>query len=61
VEAFANLRYLLFGGEEVVYFLDAMLAKELNTGRGVQGAAPVRASAHRWVRRKLRDPAGRTI
>jgi transposase len=44
-----------------VYMPDAVLAKELNTGRRVKGAAPVRDAAHRRMRRKLRDPAGRAI
>ena len=44
-----------------VYMPDAVLAKELNTGRRVRGAAPVRDPAHRRMRRKLRDPVGRAI
>lgn len=44
-----------------VYVPDAVLAKELNTGRRVKGAAPVRDSAQRHLRRKLRDPVGRAI
>lgn len=44
-----------------VYMPDAVLAKELNTGRRVKGAAPVRDPAHRRMRRKLRDPVGRAI
>jgi len=44
-----------------VYMPDAVLARELNTGRRVKGAAPVRDAAHRRMRRKLRDPAGRAI
>ena len=44
-----------------VYMPDAVLAKELNTGRRVKGAAPVRDAAHRRMRHKLRDPVGRAI
>ncbi len=44
-----------------VYMPDAVLAKELHTGRRVKGAAPVRDPAHHRMRRKLRDPAGRAI
>lgn len=44
-----------------VYMPDAVLARELNTGRRVKGAAPVRDPAHRRMRRKLRDPAGRAV
>ncbi len=43
------------------YLPDAVLAKELNTGRRVKGAAPVRDPAHRRMRRKLRSPVGRAI
>jgi len=44
-----------------VYMPDSVLAKELNTGQRVKGAAPVRDPAHRRLRRKLRDPVGRAI
>jgi len=44
-----------------VYMPDSVLAQELNIGRPVKGAAPVRDPAHRRMRRKLRDPLGRTI
>ena len=44
-----------------VYVPDAVLAKELNTGRRVQGAAPVRDRAQRRMGRKLRDPEGRAV
>jgi len=44
-----------------VYMPDAVLAKELNTGRRVKGAAPVRDPAHRRMRRKLRSAVGRAV
>jgi len=44
-----------------VYMPDAVLAKELNTGRRVKGAWPVRDPAHRRRRWKLRHPVGRAI
>jgi len=44
-----------------VYMPDAVLAKELNTGRRVKGAAPVRDPAHRRMRQKLRSRLGRAI
>jgi transposase/IS5 family transposase len=44
-----------------VYMPDSVLAKELQIGRRVKGAAPVRDPAHHRMRRKLRDPAGRAI
>lgn len=44
-----------------LYVPDAVLARELNTGRRVQGAAPVRDPAQKRMRRKLRSPCGRAI
>lgn len=44
-----------------VYLPDSVLAKELQIGRRVKGAAPVRDPAHHRMRRKLRAPAGRAI
>jgi hypothetical protein len=44
-----------------LYLPDAVLAKELNTGRRVVGAWPVRDPTHRRMRRKLRDPVGQAI
>jgi len=44
-----------------VYVPDAVLAKELNTGRRVKGAWPVRDPAHRRLRRKLRGAGGRAL
>jgi transposase/IS5 family transposase len=44
-----------------LYLPDPVLAKELNTGRRVQGAAPVRDPAQRSMRRKLRHRVGRAI
>jgi transposase len=44
-----------------VYMPDSVLAKELQIGRRVKGAAPVRDPAHHRMRRKLRAPAGRAI
>lgn len=56
----ANVHALEAQGVDV-YVPDAVLAKELNTGRRVKGAAPVRDRAHRRMRRKLRDPVGRAL
>jgi transposase len=43
------------------YVPDSVQARELNRGKRVRGAAPVRHPAHRRMRQKLRDPAGRAI
>lgn len=55
-----NLHALEAQGIEV-YMPDAVLAKELHTGRRVRGAAPVRDPAQRAMRRKLRRAAGRAV
>lgn len=44
-----------------VYVPDSVQARELNRGKRVVGAAPVRHPEHRRMRQKLRDPAGRAI
>lgn len=44
-----------------VYVPDAVLARELNTGQRVRGAAPVRHDAQKRMRRKLRSGFGRAI
>ncbi len=44
-----------------VYVPDSVQARELNRGKRVQGAAPVRHPEHKRMRQKLRDPAGRAI
>ena len=44
-----------------VYVPDSVPARELNRGKRVRGAAPVRHPEHRRMRRKLRDPAGRAV
>lgn len=44
-----------------VYVPDAVLARELNTGQAVRGAAPVRDEAQRRMRQKLRSGLGRAI
>ena len=44
-----------------VYVPDSVPARELNRGKRVVGAAPVRHPEHRRMRQKLRDPAGRAI
>ena len=44
-----------------VYVPDSVQARELNRGKRVTGAAPVRHPEHRRMRQKLRDPAGRAI
>ena len=43
------------------YVPDSVQARELNRGKRVVGAAPVRHPEHRRMRQKLRDPAGRAI
>jgi len=43
------------------YVPDSVQARELNRGKRVRGAAPVRHPLHRRMRQKLRDPAGRAI
>ncbi len=44
-----------------VYVPDSVQARELNRGKRVVGAAPVRHPEHRRMLQKLRDPAGRAI
>ena len=44
-----------------LYVPDSVAAKELNTGRRVKGAAPVRDPAQRRMQHKLRHPQGQTI
>ncbi len=44
-----------------VYVPDSVQARELNRGKRVVGAAPVRHPEHRRMRQKLRDPAGRAV
>jgi transposase len=55
-----NLHALEAQGVDV-YMPDSVLAKELNRGQRVKGAAPVRDPAHRRMRRKLREAVGRAI
>ncbi len=43
------------------YVPDSVQARELNRGKRVVGAAPVRHPEHQRMRQKLRDPAGRAI
>ena len=43
------------------YVPDSVQARELNLGKRVRGAAPVRHPEHRRMRRKLRDPAGLAV
>ena len=43
------------------YVPDSVQARELNRGKRVRGAAPVRHPVHRRMRQKLRDPAGRAV
>ncbi|MGH7194513.1 MAG: transposase, partial [Candidatus Saccharimonadales bacterium] len=44
-----------------VYVPDAVLARELNTGQRVRGAAPVRDEAQKRMRQKLRSGLGRAL
>ena len=44
-----------------VYVPDSVQARELNRGKRVRGAAPVRHPEHRRMRQKLRDPVGRAV
>jgi transposase len=43
------------------YVPDSVQARELNYGKRVRGAAPVRHPEHHRMRRKLRDPAGAAV
>lgn len=43
------------------YVPDSVQARELNYGKRVRGAAPVRHPEHHRMRRKLRDPAGQAV
>src|SRR3990172_56737 len=43
------------------YVPDSVQARELNLGKRVRGAAPVRHPEHRRMRQKLRDPVGRAV
>jgi IS5 family transposase len=43
------------------YVPDSVQARELNRGKRVSGAAPVRHPEHRRMRQKLRDPVGRAV
>jgi len=43
------------------YVPDSVQARELNRGKRVVGAAPVRHPEHRRMRQKLRDPVGRAV
>ena len=43
------------------YVPDSVQARELNLGKRVRGAAPVRHPEHHRMRRKLRDPAGGAV
>ncbi|MFZ0882697.1 MAG: IS1182 family transposase [Candidatus Acidiferrales bacterium] len=56
----ANLEGLQQAGIDA-YVPDSTLAHELNCGRRVRGAAPVRHRLQRRMRQKLRDPVGRAI
>lgn len=55
-----NVRALEGRGIEV-YVPDAVLARELNCGHRVRGAAPVRDPLQRRMRQKLRQPVGQAI